>query len=110
MFSSALNSNRAGGPAGLAARLAVKQRPFNIVITNIPGPREPVYLLTAQMSAIYPLVPLLANQTLGIALFSYHGELQWGLHADWDTLPDLHDLAEGIKHHFAALLARARAD
>lgn len=95
---------------GFFSQLAVKQRPFNVVVTNIPGPRDPVYLLTAQMTGIYPLVPLLANQTLGIALFSYHGRLQWGLHADWDAVPDLHDLAEGIDRQFSALLERARAE
>ena len=44
------------------------------------------------MLDIYPLVPLFANQALGIALFSYDGGLFWGFNSDWDALPDLHDL------------------
>jgi WS/DGAT/MGAT family acyltransferase len=75
------------------ARLATRQRTFNVVITNIPGPPRPVHLLRSRMAAIYPLVPLAGNQALGIALFSYVDGLHWGLHADWDALPDLHDLA-----------------
>jgi len=90
-------------------KLGVRQQPFNIVVTNIPGPRDPVYLLTAPMLGIHPLVPLLANQTLGIAFFSYCGKLQWGFHADWDAMPDLHDLVEGVGRQFTVLLEAARA-
>jgi len=90
-------------------RLSIRQRSFNVVITNVPGPREPVYLLESQMGDIYPLVPLASNQSLGIALFSYHGKLQWGFHGDWDAVPDLHDLVEGVDRHFTALRDRARA-
>jgi WS/DGAT/MGAT family acyltransferase len=78
------------------ARFATRQRSFNVVITNIPGPPRPAYLLGARMEGIYPLVPLAHNQALGVALFSYDGGLHWGFHADWDALPDLHDLVNGI--------------
>lgn len=90
-------------------KLGAQRRPFNIVVTNVPGPKERVYLLTAPMLEIFPLVPLVAKQTLGIAIFSYHGWLQWGFHADWDAVSDLHDLVEGVDRHFAALLDAARA-
>jgi WS/DGAT/MGAT family acyltransferase len=94
------------------ARIATRQRSFNVVITNIPGPADPVYLLGARMEGIYPLVPLAQNQALGIALFSYDGGLHWGLHADWDALPDLHDLALGIDAEMERFvkLAAERAD
>ena len=52
-------------------RLAANTRAYNLVVTNVPGPKVPLYLLGAQMSEIYPLVPLFVNQGLGIALFSY---------------------------------------
>jgi WS/DGAT/MGAT family acyltransferase len=91
-------------------KLGVRQRPFNVVVTNVPGPKDPVYLLSAQMLQIFPLVPLLENQTLGIAFFSYCGTLQWGFHADWDAVPDLHDLVDGVDRHFTALLEAARAE
>jgi WS/DGAT/MGAT family acyltransferase len=85
------------------ARLATWQRSFNVVITNVPGPPAPVYLLGARMLEIYPLVPLATNQALGIALFSYNGRLYWGFNSDWDALPDLHDLVEGVDQEFERL-------
>ncbi len=95
-------------------RLAAGQRAFNTVVTNVPGPPMPVYLLGARMTEIYPVVPLFKNQALGIALFSYDGKLYWGLNADWDAIPDLHDLVEALGQeldalHAAALDAASRA-
>ncbi|MDJ0869552.1 MAG: wax ester/triacylglycerol synthase family O-acyltransferase [Myxococcota bacterium] len=84
-------------------RLAANQRAYNMVVTNVPGPPRPVYLLGARMTEIYPVVPLFSNQGLGIALFSYDGRLCWGLDADWDALPDLHDFTLAIDEEFAAL-------
>lgn len=89
------------------ARLATRQRSFNVVITNVPGPPRTAYLLGARMEEIYPLVPLAQQQALGIALFSYDGGLHWGLHADWDAVPDLHDLAERLDDEFERLLKLA---
>jgi hypothetical protein len=98
----------------LFARLATWQRSFNVVITNVPGPQQPVFLLGARMQAIHPLVPLAFNQALGIALFSYDGALFWGINSDWDALPDVHDLVRFIDEEFEALhkvaIASARRD
>jgi len=85
------------------ARLATLSRPYNVVVTNVPGPQFPTYFLGAQMQAVYPLVPLYGNQALGIALFSYNGRLFWGFNADWDAVPDLHNLVEAIETEFAGL-------
>ncbi|HJQ78281.1 MAG TPA: wax ester/triacylglycerol synthase family O-acyltransferase [Acidimicrobiia bacterium] len=63
-------------------------RPFNMTVTNIPGPQFPMYLLESQMLANYPMVPLWAQHGVGVALFSYDGRLLWGVQADYDTLPD----------------------
>jgi WS/DGAT/MGAT family acyltransferase len=65
-----------------------KIRPFNMTVTNIPGPQFPMYLLESEMLANYPMVPLWSQHGVGIALFSYNGRLLWGIHADYDTLPD----------------------
>ena len=73
------------------------------VLTNVPGPPRPLYLLGARLTEIYPLVPLFTQQGLGIALFSYDGKLFWGFNADWDALPDLHDFADSIESNFEAL-------
>jgi hypothetical protein len=88
--------------AGLS-QLSARTRSYNLVVTNVPGPQFPVYMAGAHMEEIYPLVPLFANQALGIAVFSYDGGLYWGFHGDWDALPDLHDLVEGVEREFAKL-------
>ena len=77
-------------------RMAAQWRPFNVVVTNVPGPPIPLYLLEAPLRETYPMVPLFANQALGFALFSYAGSLFWGLNADWDAVPDLHDFATSL--------------
>ena len=93
---------------GLAMRLAAQASPFNLVVTNVPGPPVPLYLLGARMLEAYPLVPLFMGQALGIALFSNAGKLFWGFNADWDALPDLHDLVDAVDASFAEL-RRAQA-
>jgi WS/DGAT/MGAT family acyltransferase len=90
------------------ARLAALSRPYNVVVTNVPGPTFPVHVLGARMSACYPLVPLFENQALGIALFSYDGALYWGFNTDWDVLPDVHELIDGVYDEYAALCTVAR--
>jgi diacylglycerol O-acyltransferase / wax synthase len=85
------------------ARLGARTGPYNIVITNVPGPQFPVYLLGAPLREVYPLVPLFSNQALGIALFSYDGGLYFGFNADWDAVPDLHDVVEAVQAECQAL-------
>lgn len=73
----------------LATRVAGRRlRPFNMTVTNVPGPQFPMYLLEARMVANYPMVPLWAQHGVGLAVFSYDGRVDWGVHADYDTLPD----------------------
>ena len=73
------------------------------MVTNVPGPQVPLYLLGARMLEIYPLVPLFARLGLGVALFSYAGRLHWGFNADWEQVPDLHDFALAIGAEFEIL-------
>ena len=91
----------------LAVQLATRSRPFNLVVTNVPGPQIPLYLLGAPLQEIYPMVNLLLNQGLGVALFSYAGRLCWGCISDWDLVPDLHDFIGDIEASFAELEAVA---
>jgi WS/DGAT/MGAT family acyltransferase len=102
-----------GGPAtlvSLATRLAsAAARPFNMTVTNVPGPQFPLYLLGARMTEQYPIVPLWAQHGVGIALFSYDGKLFWGIHADWDALPDIEAFKDSIKISFRELADAARA-
>jgi WS/DGAT/MGAT family acyltransferase len=76
-----------------AARLQARQRYFNLVVTNVPGPQFPLYVLGRRMRAFYPLVPLAQKLALGIAIISYDGQLAFGLNADFDALPDVELLA-----------------
>jgi WS/DGAT/MGAT family acyltransferase len=85
------------------ARLAARTRSYNMVVTNVPGPPTPVHFLGARMEEVYPLVPLFSNQALGIALFSYAGSVFWGFNADWDMVPDLHDLVGFVQEEFELL-------
>jgi WS/DGAT/MGAT family acyltransferase len=91
----------------LGIRLVRQISPYNLIVTNIPGPPVPLYLLGARLVGGYPLVPLFENQGLGIALFSYDGRLFWGLSADWDVVPDLPALTSALQHAFAELRAAA---
>ncbi|HLK11007.1 MAG TPA: wax ester/triacylglycerol synthase family O-acyltransferase [Candidatus Binatia bacterium] len=93
----------------LFGRMTAAARPFNMVVTNVPGPPFPVHLLGARMTACYPLVPLFRNMALNVALFSYAGRLFWGFNADWDAVPDLHDLVEAVERECARLCDAAGA-
>lgn len=78
-------------------------RPFNMTVTNIPGPQFPMYLLESQMLANYPMVPLWEQHGVGVALFSYNGVLLWGVQADYDTLPDSEVFLRRIHESFREL-------
>lgn len=87
----------------LGARLMAYGTPFNTVITNVPGPRKPLYLLESRMLAIHPHVPIMGTLGIGVALFSYEGTISWGFTADWDLVPDLHALALATERSFTEL-------
>ena len=80
-----------------------KIRPFNMTVTNIPGPQFPMYLLESEMFGNYPMVPLWAQHGIGLALFSYNGRLLWGIQADYNTLPDSQALIDAIHTSFQEL-------
>jgi WS/DGAT/MGAT family acyltransferase len=88
-------------------RLAANSHPYNLIVTNVPGPQFPLYLLGARMREMYPLVPLFSDQGLGIALFSYAGKIYWGFNADRDLVPDLHDFVHAVEESFAELHSAA---
>ncbi len=89
-----------------AARLQARQPFFNLVVTNVPGPQFPLYLLGRRLQVLYPVVPLAQRQALGIAVMSYDGHLGFGLLGDYDALPDLEAIAGDLKWAIASL-ARA---
>jgi WS/DGAT/MGAT family acyltransferase len=86
-----------------AARLQARQRLFNLVVTNVPGPQVPLYLLGRRLERFYPVVPLARNQALGIAIMSYNGRLGFGLLGDYDAMPDLDALGHDLERAIADL-------
>ncbi|HYM56297.1 MAG TPA: wax ester/triacylglycerol synthase family O-acyltransferase [Solirubrobacteraceae bacterium] len=85
------------------ARSLYATRLFNVTITNVPGPRTPLYAFGAALREIHPVVPLAARHAVGIAIFSYNGGVVLGLSADCDSTPDLDVLREGVEEGFAEL-------
>ncbi|HUO45678.1 MAG TPA: wax ester/triacylglycerol synthase family O-acyltransferase [Acidimicrobiia bacterium] len=85
-------------------------RPFNMTVTNVPGPQFPMYLLEARMLANYPIVPLWSQHGLGLALFSYDGRLLWGIQTDFDAIPDTKRIVIAIEESTAELLETAQKE
>ena len=83
--------------AGQAARLQPAQRFFNLVVTNVPGPQFPLYLLGRRLQRVFPMVPLARRQALCFGIMSYDGQLNFGLVGDYDAMPDLDALAADLK-------------
>jgi len=91
---------------GLGVRLLSRLHPYNLIVTNVPGPQVPLYLLGARLLAGFPQVPLFENQGLGIALFSYCGSLGFGFNADREVVADLNDFATAVSRGFIELKRR----
>ena len=99
MGADAIISLGAYAPGGLlagAARLVSRGPWFNLVVSNIPGPQQPMYLAGARLVASYPSMPLGENSALSIACSSLGGTMAFGLTGDWDGMPDILALAFAI--------------
>jgi WS/DGAT/MGAT family acyltransferase len=82
----------------LLARGMARPLVFNLVVSNVPGPQQPLYLLGRQIKEIYPFVPLSPqNHALSIGMISYDGRVFFGLAGDHDVVPDLDDLATALR-------------
>jgi diacylglycerol O-acyltransferase len=90
-----------------ASRLMSRQRFFNLVVTNVPGPQFPLYLLGRRMLDPFPMVPLASGQGVGVAVLSYNGHINFGLVGDFDLLWDLDDLALDVEDSLAELAEEA---
>jgi diacylglycerol O-acyltransferase len=86
-----------------ASRLMARQRMFNVVVTNVPGPQMPLYLMGHELRELFPMVPLARNQALGVAIMSYNGKMNFGLVGDYDAMHDLDDLADDFQASLAEL-------
>jgi diacylglycerol O-acyltransferase len=81
--------------------------PFNICISNVPGPNVPVYLAGARLLAQYPMSVILDGQGLNITLVGYLGELHFGLVACRELVPDIENLATYLVDELNLLLKAA---
>jgi diacylglycerol O-acyltransferase len=88
----------------LAGRATVAlQRMVNVIVTNVPGPQFPLYLKGGQLLEAFPCVPIAGTASLGVAILSYNGQLNFGLTGDWDIVPDLDVFAAGIQESLREL-------
>jgi WS/DGAT/MGAT family acyltransferase len=92
---------------GQASRVMARQRFFNLVVTNVPGPQIPLYLAGKRMIDTFPMVPLAKNQALGVALLSYTGHINFGLVGDYDLMWDLDEFTDDVRESLAELAAEA---
>ena len=89
----------------LGMRLATRaaQRNINTVTTNVPGPQFPLYAAGRKMIRAFPYVPLGGQIRIGIAIFSYNGDVNFGITGDYDTTSDLDVLSGGIEDGMAQM-------
>jgi diacylglycerol O-acyltransferase / wax synthase len=95
--------------ASQAARLQPAQRFFNLVVTNVPGPQFPLYVLGRKMESIFPMVPLARRQGLCVGIMSYNGQVNFGLIGDYDAMADLDSFALDLEAATAEIVATAPA-
>jgi diacylglycerol O-acyltransferase / wax synthase len=89
--------------ASQAARLQSAQRFFNLVITNIPGPQFPLYVLGREMIALFPMVPLAQKQAMCVGIMSYNGHIHFGLIGDYEVMADIDSLALDLEASISEL-------
>jgi WS/DGAT/MGAT family acyltransferase len=92
-----------------ASRLNFSTRLFNLIVTNVPGPQFPLYVLGRELQDLFPVAFLPERHALAMAIMSYNGGMDFGLLGDYDALPDLDVIGEGIRESLAELLAAAKA-
>ncbi|MBV9472089.1 MAG: wax ester/triacylglycerol synthase family O-acyltransferase [Solirubrobacterales bacterium] len=91
-----------------ASRLNFSTRLFNLLVTNIPGPQVPLYVLGRKLEDLFPVAFLPKDHALAVAIMSYNGGIDYGLLGDYDALPDIEEIAEGIEQALAELQQAAR--
>jgi len=98
-----------GTIASQAARLQPAQRFFNLVVTNVPGPQFPLYVLGRKMESIFPMVPLARRQALCVGIMSYNGQVNFGLVGDYDAMADLESFGLDLEAAIAEIVATVPA-
>ena len=91
-----------------ASRINFSTRLFNLIVTNVPGPQMPLYVLGRELEEVFPVAFLPENHALAVAIMSYNGKVGFGLLADYDSMEDIELLGAGIER--VAGRARGRGD
>ncbi len=90
-----------------ASRINFSTRLFNMIVTNVPGPQIPLYVLGRELEEVFPVAFLPENHTLAVAIMSYNGKVGFGLLADYDSMEDIELVASGLTDSLAELEAAA---
>jgi diacylglycerol O-acyltransferase len=86
-----------------ASRINFTTRLFNLIVTNVPGPQLPLYVLGRELEEVFPVAFLPENHALAVAIMSYNGKVGFGLLADYDSMEDVEAVASGINDSLAEL-------
>jgi diacylglycerol O-acyltransferase / wax synthase len=92
-----------------ASRINFSTRLFNLIVTNVPGPQMPLYVLGREQEDAFPIAFLPENHALAVAIMSYNGHINFGLLADYDSMEDVDVICEGIEESLAELDEIAKA-
>src|SRR5215213_2398968 len=90
-----------------ASLINFSTRLFNMIVTNVPGPQMPLYVLGKELEEVYPVAFLPQNHCLAVAIMSYNGKVGFGLLADYDCMEDIDVVSDGIGESLAELEAAA---
>ncbi len=91
-----------------ASRINFSTRLFNLIVTNVPGPQIPLYVLGRELEEVFPVAFLPQNHALAIAIMSYNGRINFGLLADYDSMEDVGVISEGLDEALEELLEAAK--
>ncbi|HUR83736.1 MAG TPA: wax ester/triacylglycerol synthase family O-acyltransferase [Solirubrobacteraceae bacterium] len=91
-----------------ASRLNFSTRLFNLIVTNVPGPQFPLYVMGREMTSVFPIAFLPKDHALAIAIMSYNGQMNFGLLGDYDAMGDLEEFGEAIETALAELVSLAK--
>jgi hypothetical protein len=92
-----------------ASRLNFSTRLFNMIVTNVPGPQFPLYMLGRELEQLIPVAFLPEDHALAVAIMSYNGKVDFGLLADWDAVSDIDFVTTAIRESLGELLEAASA-
>jgi diacylglycerol O-acyltransferase / wax synthase len=92
-----------------ASRLNFSTRLFNLIVTNVPGPQFPLYVLGRELQDLFPIAFLPKNHALAIAIMSYNGGIDFGLLGDYDQLGDIEHVSDGLARSLGELVKEAKA-